>query len=70
MDEPNNDETNATTNLTIETSPRALAEINYNSVIAPDRNTSSDDEGPEATEIQEKMHIQPLVSVSAGSRRG
>ena len=44
MAESTNDNGDLSTKLTIETAPRALTAINYNSIVAADRNTSDDDD--------------------------
>ena len=63
MAESSNDAGDPSTKLTIETSPRALAEINYNSIIAADRNTSDEDDAPEIPEIPEE-DAQKAIGVS------
>lgn len=51
MDKSHSDGKNAVASLTIESTPRALAEINYNSLVAAEKTTSSDDDGPDPAEI-------------------
>ena len=51
MEGPRDDGKDSTAKLTLGTSPRALAELNYNALIAPDRNASSDDDVPEDAQI-------------------
>jgi hypothetical protein len=51
MEGPQDDGKDGTAKLTLETSPRALAELNYNALIAADKNASSDDDGPEDAQI-------------------
>lgn len=65
MSGPENDAQDGPEKLKLATSPRALAEINYNSLIAADRNNSSDDDVPEDTELAAE-DVRTAIGVSIG----
>lgn len=65
MSGPENDKQDGTAKLTLATSPRALADINYNSLIAADKNTSSDEDGADDAELAAE-DVQTAIGVSIG----